>query len=139
MKQTQINPYILPGVVFQMNDRENLKRMETKWSEGSKLQAIHIFICDYFQIKESKLFEKNRERKYAEPRQIFMALAVEYTPGIFKDIAVYADRDHSTVSHALKLCKDGPLISLYKDVSHRFSEIMKVEKVIRKPQKVGTL
>ena len=66
-------------------------------------QQIIKTVADFYNIKPQQLFEKNRKKEIAFPRQIAMYLMREESKFSFPSIGEkFSNRDHTTVLHACK-------------------------------------
>lgn len=65
-------------------------------------------VCDYFNVPESQIFKKTRERKTCTPRQFFFKLTYKYTRLSYEKIGRISEKyghdpyDHATIIHAKK-------------------------------------
>lgn len=65
------------------------------------IDNIQRIVAEYYHIPLRELIGKKRNRSYARPRQVAMALARELTSHSYPEIgAAFDGRDHSTVIHA---------------------------------------
>lgn len=71
------------------------------------IEDIQRVVCDYFNIKENSIREKNRKQEVVIARQFAMYLAKEFTNSSLKTIGLhFGGRDHSTVIHAIQTIED---------------------------------
>lgn len=67
------------------------------------IDNIQRTVAEYFNIKNSDLLSKRRNRTIARPRQVAMALAKELTNHSLPEIGeAFGGRDHTTVLHACR-------------------------------------
>ena len=89
------------------------------------IENIQKTVADFFGIRLSELKGKRRNRQFARPRQISMALAKELTSLSLPDIGdAFGGRDHTTVMHACK--KISELCKTDAKVSEDYSKLMKM-------------
>jgi chromosomal replication initiator protein len=70
---------------------------------GITIQAIVEAVTEHFNVTLAALQSKRRQRSIAEPRQVCMFLAREYTRFSLEEIGGYfGGRDHTTVLHAVR-------------------------------------
>ncbi len=70
---------------------------------GITIQAIVDAVTAHFNVTLAALQSKRRQRSIAEPRQVCMFLAREYTRFSLEEIGGYfGGRDHTTVLHAVR-------------------------------------
>ncbi|MCB9838523.1 MAG: chromosomal replication initiator protein DnaA [Phycisphaeraceae bacterium] len=70
---------------------------------GVTIQAIVDAVTEHFNVNFAALQSKRRQRSIAEPRQICMYFAREYTRFSLEEIGSYfGGRDHTTVLHAVR-------------------------------------
>lgn len=84
--------------------RKTVNEVATKKNLQISIDTITKAVCNYFEIPETKLREKNRRKEIALARQIAMYLSKELTNSSLKAIGLnFGGRDHSTVIHAHNL------------------------------------
>ncbi len=67
------------------------------------IQAIIDTVCRHFEIKQTELLSKKRNKSIALPRQVAMSMARRYTAHSLEEVGGYfGGRDHTTVMHAIK-------------------------------------
>ncbi len=67
------------------------------------VQNIQKTVCDYYQVRNSDLLSKKRNRSIARPRQVAMYLSKKLTRHSLPEIGeAFGGRDHTTVLHAFK-------------------------------------
>jgi Bacterial dnaA protein helix-turn-helix len=59
--------------------------------------AIQALVCDYYRVSREDLLGPVRERRFAHPRRMAMALAHDVLDRSTTQLGRYFDRDHSTV------------------------------------------
>ena len=64
---------------------------------------IQKAVCDYYQVRNSDLLSKKRNRSIARPRQVAMFLSKKMTRHSLPEIGeAFGGRDHTTVLHAFR-------------------------------------
>lgn len=64
---------------------------------------IQKTVCDYYQVRNSDLLSKKRNRSIARPRQVAMFLSKKLTRHSLPEIGeAFGGRDHTTVLHAFR-------------------------------------
>jgi len=64
---------------------------------------IQKTVCDYYQVRNSDLLSKKRNRSIARPRQVAMFLSKKMTRHSLPEIGeAFGGRDHTTVLHAFR-------------------------------------
>ena len=67
------------------------------------VQNIQKTVCDYYQVRNSDLLSKKRNRSIARPRQVAMFLSKKMTQHSLPEIGdAFGGRDHTTVLHAFR-------------------------------------
>ncbi len=67
------------------------------------VQNIQKTVCDYYQVRNSDLLSKKRNRSIARPRQVAMFLSKKLTRHSLPEIGeAFGGRDHTTVLHAFR-------------------------------------
>lgn len=67
------------------------------------VQNIQKTVCDYYQVRNSDLMSKKRNRSIARPRQVAMFLSKKLTRHSLPEIGeAFGGRDHTTVLHAFR-------------------------------------
>ena len=67
------------------------------------IQNIQKTVCDYYQVRNSDLLSKKRNRSIARPRQVAMYLSKTLTRHSLPEIGeAFGGRDHTTVLHAFR-------------------------------------
>ncbi|MEN8194774.1 MAG: chromosomal replication initiator protein DnaA, partial [Bacteroidota bacterium] len=81
--------------------RKTVKEIATGRQVNISIDYITQIVCDYFEVDENKLREKNRKKEVVLARQIAMFLSKKLTKSSLKTIGLhFGGRDHSTVIHA---------------------------------------
>ena len=71
------------------------------------IDEIQRTVCQFYRIDRAEMGSKRRARAVARPRQVAMYLAKVLTPRSYPEIGrKFGGRDHSTVSHAVRLIED---------------------------------
>lgn len=84
--------------------RESLKDVLAVRAKQINIENIQKVVAEYYRIPLRELIGKKRNRSYARPRQVAMALSRELTSHSYPEIGHSFDgRDHSTVIHACNL------------------------------------
>ncbi|HEX4937056.1 MAG TPA: chromosomal replication initiator protein DnaA [Candidatus Kapabacteria bacterium] len=84
--------------------RESLKDVLAVRAKQINIDNIQRVVAEYYRIPLRELIGKKRNRSYARPRQVAMALSRELTSHSYPEIGHSFDgRDHSTVIHACNL------------------------------------
>ncbi|MFN3628850.1 MAG: chromosomal replication initiator protein DnaA [Casimicrobiaceae bacterium] len=83
--------------------KEALRDLLAVQSRQVSIENIQKTVADYYKIKVSDMHSKNRQRVFARPRQMAMALAKELTSLSLPEIGQsFGGRDHTTVLHACR-------------------------------------
>ncbi len=81
--------------------RKTVKEIATGRQVNISIDYITQIVCEYFEVDENKLREKNRKKEIVLARQIAMFLSKKLTKSSLKTIGLhFGGRDHSTVIHA---------------------------------------
>lgn len=81
--------------------RKTVKEIATGRQTNISIDYITHVVCEYFEVDENKLREKNRKKEIVLARQIAMFLSKKLTKSSLKTIGLhFGGRDHSTVIHA---------------------------------------
>ena len=81
--------------------KESLKDVLAVRARQINIENIQKVVAEYYHIPVRELTGKKRNRSYARPRQVAMALSRELTAHSYPEIGQAFDgRDHSTVIHA---------------------------------------
>ena len=75
---------------------------------STQVKIIECVVLDTLNISSETLFEKNRERRIVEPRQIFHYLALKHTLASLSHIGAFNENkyNHATVIHSRKVIND---------------------------------
>lgn len=89
------------------------------------IEGIQKTVADFYKIKVSDFFSKNRSRQFSRPRQIAMWLSKELTQKSYPMIGEsFGGRDHSTVIHAINKIND--IRKKEDDLNHDIHFLMQV-------------
>jgi len=89
------------------------------------VKTIQNAVANYFNLNINEMLSARRSRSLARPRQIAMYLAKQYTTNSLPDIGrKFANRDHTTVIHAVK--KIDELMRTDNSIKQSVIEIKKV-------------
>ncbi|HEX6591596.1 MAG TPA: chromosomal replication initiator protein DnaA [Moraxellaceae bacterium] len=87
--------------------KESLKDVLAVRAKQISIENIQKVVAEYYRIPLRELTGKKRNRSYARPRQVAMALSRELTSHSYPEIGQSFDgRDHSTVIHACEKIDD---------------------------------
>jgi chromosomal replication initiator protein len=87
--------------------KESLKDILAVRAKQINVENIQKVVAEYYRIPLRELTGKKRNRSYARPRQVAMALSRELTSHSYPEIGQAFDgRDHSTVIHACEKIDD---------------------------------
>ncbi len=87
--------------------KESLKDVLAVRAKQINIENIQKVVAEYYRIPLRELTGKKRNRSFARPRQVAMALARELTSHSYPEIGQAFDgRDHSTVIHACEKIDD---------------------------------
>jgi chromosomal replication initiator protein len=87
--------------------KESLKDVLAVRAKQINIENIQKVVAEYYRIPLRELTGKKRNRSYARPRQVAMALARELTSHSYPEIGnAFDGRDHSTVIHACEKIDD---------------------------------
>ena len=88
------------------------------------VESIQTLVASHFNLNMQELLSPRRSRSLARPRQIAMYLAKQYTTNSLPDIGrKFANRDHTTVIHAVK--KIDELIKKDDEIRQSVAELKK--------------
>ena len=81
--------------------KKTVREVSTNKQVNISIELITKVVCEYFEIEENKLREKNRRKEIVMARQVAMYLSKHLTKSSLKTIGLhFGGRDHSTVIHA---------------------------------------
>lgn len=81
--------------------KESMKDVLAVRAKQINIENIQKVVAEYYRIPLRELTGKKRNRSYARPRQVAMALSRELTAHSYPEIGhAFDGRDHSTVIHA---------------------------------------
>ena len=93
-------------------------------NKSLNVESIQNLVASHFNLNMQELLSPRRSRSLARPRQIAMYLAKQYTANSLPDIGrKFANRDHTTVIHAVKKVED--LIKKDDEIRQSVLEIKK--------------
>jgi len=81
--------------------KKTVNEISTKKQVKASIETITKIVCEYFNVDENKVREKNRKKEVVIARQVAMYLSKKLTNFSLKTIGLhFGGRDHSTVIHA---------------------------------------
>ncbi len=81
--------------------KKTVKEISTSRQVNISIESITKFVCEYYNVDENKVREKNRKKEVVLARQVAMFLSKKLTKSSLKTIGLhFGGRDHSTVIHA---------------------------------------
>jgi len=81
--------------------KKTVKEIATVRNVNISIDYINKVVCEFFNVDENKVREKNRKKEVVLARQIAMYLSKKLTKSSLKTIGLhFGGRDHSTVIHA---------------------------------------
>ena len=81
--------------------KKTVKEVSTNKQVNISIELITKVVCEYFNLEENKLREKNRRKEIVLARQVAMYLSKLLTKSSLKTIGLhFGGRDHSTVIHS---------------------------------------
>ncbi|MGE5679754.1 MAG: chromosomal replication initiator protein DnaA [Bacillota bacterium] len=81
--------------------KKTVKEIATDRKVNISIEYITKVVCEYLNVDENKVREKNRKQEVVMARQIAMYLSKKLTKSSLKTIGLhFGGRDHSTVIHA---------------------------------------
>ncbi len=81
--------------------RKTVKEIATGRKVNISIDYITKVVCEFFEVEENKVREKNRKKEVVLARQVAMYLSKKLTKSSLKTIGLhFGGRDHSTVIHA---------------------------------------
>jgi chromosomal replication initiator protein len=87
--------------------KKTVKEIATDRKVIISIEYITKTVCEFFNIDENKIRDKNRKKEIALARQIAMYLSKSLTKSSLKTIGLhFGGRDHSTVIHAFNSIKE---------------------------------
>jgi len=93
-------------------------------NKSISVESIQNHVASYFNLNIQEMLSPRRSRALARPRQIAMYLAKQHTTNSLPDIGrKFANRDHTTVIHAVK--KIDELIKKDNEIRQSIIEIKK--------------
>lgn len=99
--------------------KKTVREVSTNKQINISIDYITKTVCEYFNVDENKVREKNRRKEVVLARQVAMYLAKQLTKSSLKTIGLhFGGRDHSTVIHA-----QSSIEQMIKN-DHRFEDIV---------------
>jgi len=84
-----------------------VKEVSTSREVTVSIDYITKIVCNYYNVEENKVREKNRRKEVVMARQLAMFLSKQLTKSSLKTIGLhFGGRDHSTVIHAYNSIED---------------------------------
>jgi chromosomal replication initiator protein len=81
--------------------KKTVREVSTNKQVNISIDYITKIVCEFFNVEENKVREKNRRKEVVVARQVAMFLAKQLTKSSLKTIGLhFGGRDHSTVIHA---------------------------------------
>lgn len=81
--------------------KKTVKEIATDRKVNISIEYITKVVCEYLDVEENKVRDKNRKQEVVMARQIAMYLSKQLTKSSLKTIGLhFGGRDHSTVIHA---------------------------------------
>ena len=81
--------------------KKTVKEISTGREVSISIDYITKIVCDFFNVDENKVRERNRKKEVVMARQVAMYLSKRLTRSSLKTIGLhFGGRDHSTVIHA---------------------------------------
>lgn len=81
--------------------KKTVNEIATGRQVNISIDYITQIVCEYFEVDENKVREKNRKKEVVLARQVAMFLSKKLTKSSLKTIGLhFGGRDHSTVIHA---------------------------------------
>ncbi|MCX6175113.1 MAG: chromosomal replication initiator protein DnaA [Ignavibacteriales bacterium] len=81
--------------------KKTVKEVSTNKQVNISIELITKVVCEFFNLEENKLREKNRRKEIVFARQVAMYLSKLLTKSSLKTIGLhFGGRDHSTVIHS---------------------------------------
>lgn len=81
--------------------KKTVREVSTNKQFNISIDYITKIVCEYYNVEENKVREKNRRKEVVIARQVAMFLAKQLTKSSLKTIGLhFGGRDHSTVIHA---------------------------------------
>ncbi len=101
-----------------------LKDFISSNNKSLNVKTIQNLVAAHFNLNINEMLSARRSRSLARPRQIAMYLSKQYTTNSLPDIGrKFANRDHTTVIHAVK--KINELIKTDNSIKQSIAEIKK--------------
>jgi len=81
--------------------KKTVREISSVKQTNISIDYITKIVCEFFEVDENKVREKNRKKEVVMARQVAMYLSKKLTKSSLKTIGLhFGGRDHSTVIHA---------------------------------------
>lgn len=105
--------------------KTSLKDLLTLQAKLVTVENIQRTVAEYFKIKIAEILSKRRNRSFARPRQIAMALAKDLTDKSLPEIGnLFGGRDHTTVLYAWRKIQD--LRKSNVDIAEDYQNLLRI-------------
>jgi len=105
--------------------KESLRDLLTLQAKLVTVENIQRTVAEYYKIKVSDLLSKRRNRSFARPRQMAMALSKELTTKSLPEIGdIFGGKDHTTVLHACR--KIHELLKTDLDIQEDYKNLLRI-------------
>jgi chromosomal replication initiator protein len=105
--------------------KDSLKDLLTLQAKLVTVENIQRTVAEYFKIKVSEILSKRRNRSFARPRQIAMALAKDLTDKSLPEIGnLFGGRDHTTVLYAWRKIQE--LRKSNVDIAEDYQNLLRI-------------
>jgi chromosomal replication initiator protein len=99
--------------------KKTVSEISTARKINISIDNITKIVCEYLEVEENKVREKNRKKEVVMARQIAMYLSKKLTQSSLKTIGLhFGGRDHSTVIHA------------YNTIDHLVGNDLKIKEIV---------
>ena len=99
--------------------KRTVSEISTARKINISIENITKVVCEYMEVEENKVREKNRKKEVVMARQIAMYLSKKLTQSSLKTIGLhFGGRDHSTVIHA------------YNTIDHLVGNDLKIKEIV---------
>ncbi len=100
--------------------KKTVKEIATNRPDRISIEQVTKIVCEFFDVAENKVREKNRKKEVVFARQVAMYLSKKLTNSSLKTIGLhFGGRDHSTVIHA------------YNTISEQIKNDEKVAEIVK--------
>ena len=87
--------------------KQTVREVSTNKHVNISIDYITKIVCEFYNVDENKVREKNRKKEVVLARQVAMFLSKQLTKSSLKTIGLhFGGRDHSTVIHAQSTIED---------------------------------